>query len=120
MYDSLTYLAVSWDAVSSCGPVRDDYRVAAFGEEEIEEKKKGEGVAVRDLDEGRDKKPKVLPILSVYDISRICAAPASRSSRNHLLYLIVQHQIAQSPSEVAVSNLACSCKRSQLIADLYT
>ena len=97
MYDSLTYLALLCDAVPTCGPVRNDNYVAAFGEEEIEEKKEGEGIAVRDLDEGRDKKPKVLPSSSVHN------------------FLAFVQPLQAGAQEI----LACACKRSQLIAGLY-
>ena len=39
---------------------------AAFGEDDVEKKKQGKGVEVRDLDEGRDKKPKVRACELVY------------------------------------------------------
>jgi hypothetical protein len=41
-------------------------KTAAFGEVDVETKKQGEGVEVRDLDEGRDKKPKVRACELVY------------------------------------------------------
>jgi len=50
---------------------------AAFGEEEVEKKKEGEGVAVRDLDDGRDKKPKVRAC-SVPGVPLCCCGGALR------------------------------------------
>ena len=64
----------------SCGA-----RTAAFDEEEADKKKEGEGVAVRDLDEGRDKKLKVGLCLTslrlLPDVLTMCRPrPPSRSS----------------------------------------